>query len=76
VPEVAIAAVIGGAALLVLGVIAASVLGPLRSLRATAKGFEEVQAETARLSRNLDVLKTRAQELQQKRTEGLRRKPT
>lgn len=65
---VIVASIIGGVALVVLSVIGASVLGPLSSLRRTAARFEEVEAETARLRRNLEVLRARAEELRRKRT--------
>lgn len=59
-----IALIVGGVALVVLvAVAAAAVSGPLRSLLRSAEAFEEVDDELERLRRNVDVVRSRADEI-------------
>lgn len=59
-----IALIVGGVALVVLvAVVAAAVSGPLRSLLRSAEALEEVDDELERLRRNVDVVRSRADEV-------------
>lgn len=58
-----IALIIGGGALVVLVAVAAAVSGPLRSLLRSAEALEEVTDELERLRRNVDVVRSRADEV-------------
>ncbi|HVL81661.1 MAG TPA: hypothetical protein VM840_08725 [Actinomycetota bacterium] len=59
----ALASIVVLASLVVLGAVAASGLGPLRSLRRTMDRFAEVEAETERLRRGVDILAQRRDRL-------------
>jgi cell division protein FtsB len=60
-----IALIVAVAAVVVLGAVAASGLGPLRSLRKTVDGFADLQAEADRLRRSVEVLERRTTELRE-----------
>lgn len=58
-----IALIVGGVALVVLAAVAAAVAGPVRSLLRSVEAFEEVDDELERLRRNVDVVRSRADEV-------------
>jgi len=58
-----ISAIMTGVALVALIAVAASGTGPLRSLRRTIGGFDDVRDEADRLRRNIEVLEQRRRRL-------------
>lgn len=65
-----VALIVAAAGLVVLGAVAASGLGPLRSLRRSLEGLGEVREEAERLRRNLEVTRQASQRLRERRRDG------